>query len=419
MNNLQDSDPIYKEKEAPIPENELERVLELTELDLDYSSNTLQAELEKPVVLLSMKRKENQRLIQQFLPGHYSVFVAPQKINEEPFDICIIDEFSIRSNLEILRQIKKTKAPEFLPVMLLTSANSPLDKSQQIRDFADDILSIPVSIGIFNSRVKMLLKSRRDSLESIHKIDELKQTLSKISELPRKVLHDIRAPVAGIIGVAQIIKSEAEEKNFDDILEQIELINKGGKSVMDLADEILSAHSEKEDNEANEQKENQFTLVLLQDKLEQLFKPHAKSKNVNLAINTNGDNQQLVFPKQTLLQIIGNLISNAIKFTPEFGEVTVNMELEPLINNQSESHELQVSVNDTGVGMEPEIVQSILNQDLSLDNESTAGTSGEKGHGFGIQLVKHLVQTIDGQLKITSTKGEGTSVEVLVSLNAE
>ncbi|MDZ7690182.1 MAG: PAS domain S-box protein [Balneolaceae bacterium] len=145
----------------------------------DYSSNTLQAELEKPVVLLSMKQKESQRQIQQFLPGHYSVFVAPQKINGEPFDICIIDEFSIRSNLEILRQIKKTKASEFLPVMLLTSENSPLDKSQQIRDFADDILSIPVSTGIFNSRVEMLLKSRGYSLALKEKNERLEEQKNK------------------------------------------------------------------------------------------------------------------------------------------------------------------------------------------------------------------------------------------------
>ncbi|MDZ7690180.1 MAG: HAMP domain-containing sensor histidine kinase [Balneolaceae bacterium] len=425
MNNLQGSDLIDKEKKAPIPENELERVLELTELDLDYTTikeslgdlNKLAAHVAgTEISLINLIDSYTQWSVSSYgidagqLPREESVCQYTIMSNED-FEVKNLkedDRFNMRDF------VTNNPTLEYYYGTPLTSSNGNNLGALCVLDQQEKELT-PEKIELLNIIAKEIVTR----LESLHKIDELKQTLSKVSELPRKVLHDIRGPVGGIIGLAQIIKSEAEEKNFDDILELIELINKGGKSVLELADEILSAHSEKEDNEANEPKKNQFTLVLLQDKLEQLFKPQAKSKNVNLAININGDNQQLVFPKQKLLQIIGNLISNAVKFTPEFGEVTVDLILKPLTNDQPESHTLHVTVSDTGVGMEPETLEIIREQDINMDNESTTGTSGEKGHGFGIQLVKHLVQTIDGQLKITSTKGEGTSVEVLVPLNAE
>lgn len=425
MNTLQDSSLINTEKKAPIPENELERVLELTELDLDYTDiEESLGDLSKLAAHVAGTQISLINLIDsytQWSVSSYGIEIEQMPRNESvcQYTIMQIEDFEV-TNLKEDERFKKreyvTSDPklEYYYGIPLTSSKGNNLGALCVLDKNEKELT-PEKIEL----LKIIAREIVTRLESLHKIDELKQTLSDVSELPKKVLHDIRGPVGGIIGLAQIIKSEAEEKNFDDILELIELINKGGKSVLELADEILSAHSEKEDNETKETNKHQFNLVVLQDKLQQLFNPQAKSKSVNLAINTNGDNQQLVFPKHKLLQIIGNLISNAIKFTPEFGEVTVDLNLKPLINDQSESHKLQVSVNDTGVGMEPEIVHKIQNKDLTLDNESTAGTSGEKGYGFGIQLVKHLVQTIDGKLKISSAKGEGTSIQVVIPLNAE
>lgn len=83
------------------------------------------------------------------------------------------------------------------------------------------------------------------------------------------------------------------------------------------------------------------------------------------------------------MQIIGNLISNAIKFTPEGGSVSISLSLEEknYINN------LRAKISDTGTGMTAAQIEEILNG----ESQTTQGTAGELGYGFGLPLVKHLI----------------------------
>jgi signal transduction histidine kinase len=116
------------------------------------------------------------------------------------------------------------------------------------------------------------------------------------------------------------------------------------------------------------------------------------------------------FPKNKLLQITGNLISNAIKFTPNGGKVSVGLDMD--ISNSK--YNLNIKVQDSGEGISEEKIDNILNGSAS----SEQGTEGEKGYGFGLQLIKHLISGLNGKLNITSTPGEGSVFEVMISGNA-
>lgn len=406
--------------QAPIPDDELERVLELTELDLDYTE--LQDSLKDLSKLAAHVAGTDISLVNlidtytQWSVSNYGIDMdqIPREdtvcqytildkehleiknlTNDDRFDISIYGESN--SNLEYYFGIP------------LTTPNGHHIGTLCVMDTEARNLT-PEKVELLKIIAKEIVKR----LESIHKISDLKSTLNDISEMPRKMLHDIRGPVGGIIGLAEIIRDEAEEKDLDDIIELIELINKGGKSVLELADDILSQHSNEEEQD-DKPRDYEFNLVILQNKLQQLFKPQAKSKGVNFAVNIEGDNQELPFPKQKMMQIIGNLISNAIKFTPEDGDVLVNMSLKQKSGDSSQSHNLHITVEDTGTGMPPEQIEAIRNADG--DALSTEGTGGEKGFGFGTRLVKHLVLTLDGQLRLESTEGQGTTIEVTIPLN--
>ena len=108
------------------------------------------------------------------------------------------------------------------------------------------------------------------------------------------------------------------------------------------------------------------------------------------------------------MQIAGNLISNAIKFTPRFGDVTVMME----IAGTETERKLLVTVKDTGAG----ITQEQIDMLLSGSDASTEGTDGEKGYGFGLALVKHLVKGLNGTFNIVSEEGKGSEFEVVVPI---
>jgi len=102
-----------------------------------------------------------------------------------------------------------------------------------------------------------------------------------------------------------------------------------------------------------------------------------------------------------LLTIIRNLISNAIKFTPEGGKIS--------INTQKIEDKVRLIIIDTGEGIQPEILNSIHRFE---DNVSTRGTSGEVGSGLGLVLCKEFVAQNKGTLRFDSQPGEGTTVTV-------
>lgn len=98
-----------------------------------------------------------------------------------------------------------------------------------------------------------------------------------------------------------------------------------------------------------------------------------------------------------------NLVGNAIKFTPEGGNVTVAL-------TENHSQELVVSVQDTGVGIKPENIHKILLPFEQIDNSETGK---HQGTGLGLPLTKSLIEMHDGRLKIDSVFGQGTTISLV------
>jgi len=242
-------------------------------------------------------------------------------------------------------------------------------------------------------------------LKAYQVIESLNNKVKEVEATQNKIVHDIRGPLGGIIGLTEIISEQGKENKLDEVLEFIHIIHKSGKSILDLADEILSS----EKMNSNLVNGNELELISFRDNLEKLFLPQAKSKNILLEIKIDPKSEGIPFPKNKLLQISGNLISNAIKFTPAEGKVTVELTL----TLSSTDKVLKILVADTGEGMSAEKIETIMKGTASTEE----GTDGEKGFGFGMQLVKHLIESLNGELNIRSSEGEGTMFEVILSQN--
>jgi signal transduction histidine kinase len=149
-----------------------------------------------------------------------------------------------------------------------------------------------------------------------------------------------------------------------------------------------------------------FNLLIFKDKLEQLYLPQAKNKGINFLVKTSKKTEHISFSKNKLLQIAGNLIYNAIKFTPENGTIEAELELTPLANHNL----LKIKVIDTGVGMDETTIAMIMEGATPSSN----GTHGETGFGFGLSLVKRLIETLDGEFKVSSDEDNGATFEILI-----
>jgi len=238
-------------------------------------------------------------------------------------------------------------------------------------------------------------------LKSQKVVETLNTKLSEIKASQSKLAHDVRGPLSGIVGLTQIIKEQGQSNDMEEVLELNDMINRSSESIIAMADDILNSHK----NQPTNGTENTFGLSVLKQRLEHLYYPQAKSKNIRLLVSAAvGDKTSFLINKLT--HIAGNLIANAIKFTPEGGNV--NVDLHSLVVDNKEA--LRIMVKDSGIGMSITSIDKIMAGNMT----STKGTDGEAGFGFGLMLVKSLIDDLNGSLKISSAPGGGTTFDILL-----
>ncbi len=394
----------------PIPVNEMDRILKLSEFDLDYTN--LQDNFKDLTKLAAKVAGTNISLINLIdsytqwsvsnhnldlhqMPRQDSVCQYTLLENEyfEVKDLSKDDRFKDKFYVKDDPQLKYYFGVPLKVDDQHIGALCVLDKS--LKDLSPEKIEL----------LKIIANEIVNRLNAIKVIESLKNKIENITEKQKSVVHDIRGPLSGIIGLAEIISQQGDSNKLEQVLEFISLILKSSKSILELANEILSQEVAKP-KQVEQLSNNEFNQIVLKDKLERLYIPQAKSKNISLTVKTNSANEIIPFSKNKLLQIIGNLVSNAIKFTPENGFVSIVLGL----LEEAEKNYLTVSVSDSGIGISAETIELIL----SGNNTSTEGTSGEQGFGFGLSLVKHLVDNLHGKISIHSIANKGTTFEIIL-----
>ncbi|WP_316785369.1 GAF domain-containing sensor histidine kinase [Pedobacter frigiditerrae] len=251
--------------------------------------------------------------------------------------------------------------------------------------------------------LKLIANEIVNRLNTIKLLQELKSKLNDAKETHKRVAHDIRGPLSGIIGISEIISERGNENQLDEVMDFVTLIHKSSRSILDLADEILT----EEKKRLGEPQGDGFNLTVFKEKLEKLYLPQAQNKGIALNINNDPKLATIPISKNKLLQIVGNLISNAIKFTPQGGSVIVDLDLALEMNNKT----LKITVSDTGEGLDEGAISNILNGSQT----TSQGTGGESGYGFGLAMVKHLVDSLKGKMEITSEEGKGAKFVITIS----
>ncbi|GAB2607624.1 GAF domain-containing sensor histidine kinase [Belliella aquatica] len=400
-----------KALQNPIPENEFERLLQLSDFDFDYTDLDKQfKDLTKLAAKVAGTEISLINLIDSFTQWSVSAHGFPTMQIPREDSVC---QYTIMGNEDF--EIKDlSKDERFLDKFFVKD-------DPNLRYYFGVPLTTPEgnnlgALCVLDTEVKSLSQEKVELLRIIadeivnrfkilKAVQDLKGKMNEIKENQKKVAHDIRGPIGGIIGLAKVIQDQGNKNQLDEVLEFINLIQRSGSSVLELADEILSQdYSKAESNKVQINHAVEFSLETLKEKLLDMYSVQAVQKNVKFTVTNNDGKDQVPFPKNKLLQIVGNLVSNAIKFTPDEGAVNVALDLQ---ENETDK-ELIIIVNDTGVGMSVEKIDEILNGNAN----STLGTGGEKGFGFGLTLVKHLIDKINGSISIDSDQNQGTKFTV-------
>ncbi len=392
--------------ESPtVPSNEYERLVELAELDLDYTS--LEDQLEDLTDLAARIVGTEVSLVNlidsytQWSVSNHGIDLQQMPREESVCQYTILDDepLEIENLAEDERFDRKsyvTDGPRlryYFGVPLTTSKGSNIgslcvldSEKQEISPEKKEML-------------QMVAREVVRRLEALRTIRDLHNKVEELNENTRKVSHDIRSPITGIIGIAQIMEEEIKNERVNELISLVKMIKKGGQSLLELANQIMDT----EDSGRDKSGQEQLNCSDFCRKLEELYRPQATAKGVELNIQTLEGSEEVYFSKRRLLQLVGNLISNSIKFTDEGG--TVGVELKTDRRNKGKADRLTVRVKDSGVGMSQEKMEQILKG----EGQSEEGTGGEKGYGFGLQLVRHLVDKANGRMEISSEEGKGTT----------
>ena len=220
----------------------------------------------------------------------------------------------------------------------------------------------------------------------------LEQALADSKRMQRRLAHDIRSPLSGL---SQLLSTTSLSSLQRSDLESL-LSDAAGtaSSLLQLTEAIL------EDTPLLDQQLHVYDTQALAKKLTDLYSPQAQVKAI--AFNVRATPSVLRFPRKNLLPIIGNLIANALKFTPTNGKVQVAMHLA----SSQKAKILHVSIEDNGIGMTPETHEAVRTGRAIPQK----GTQGETGYGLGLSFVRERCEALGGTFHLTSQKDQGTTV---------
>lgn len=232
----------------------------------------------------------------------------------------------------------------------------------------------------------------------------LKEVMEMKSQFISTVSHELRTPLAAMKeGVAIVLdgvtgRLNKKQKKFLDIARRnTDRLDALVNDVLDFQKiEAGSVDLDIRDNDIKKiASEVHETMIL-----------SAKKKGVKLLLEFAEDLPKVKFDRSKIIQVLTNLVSNAIKFTPEKGRVCVNI--------RHENEELVISVSDTGIGIPKEDLIKIFDRfyRVKRHNEETKGT------GLGLSIVKGIVTMHDGRTEVESQVNEGTTFRVFLPLDS-
>lgn len=253
------------------------------------------------------------------------------------------------------------------------------------------------------NRVKGIVGISRDITQFKEAEDQLRiltEELKSLNETKDKlfsiIAHDLRNPFISLLGISHIIIDEYNELSEDEKLEYIKEIELSAKAAYDLLENLLY-WSRAQTNNINYSPQL-INIDEIVSKNIRLLNTNASTKKINI-VNKISE-PVIAYADSTLIDIVlRNLISNAIKFTPQGGNI--------IINATHRDDYIEIDIIDSGVGMEQEKIENLLKHNRI---ESSLGTNKERGTGLGLILCKDFIEKNKGKLNIESKIGEGTKI---------
>ena len=335
--------------------------------------------------------------------------------------------FAVKSGegplLSILNKTLKT-----MPSDMLTSAlaiyDSTADKVTLYDFIKDNMLAVFVTAGLFAFSIigiilMLLRKARKAEAEAMlaasdtQKLnDKLEIALKKAEDASlaktrflHNMSHDIRTPMNAILGYTQLMEDELKGKELPETLDHLKKLQQSGNLLLSILNNVLDMARIESGKMEIDESYGQIKEIL--QTLIEIFDDEAKKKNIAFHYTMNVEHEHVLTDITKVKEIFANILSNAIKYTPSGGSVTVNVDELPC--DEPGYMIARTSVSDTGIGMSQEYLTRIFE---AFTREQNTTKSKIAGSGLGMSIVKKYVELLGGTINVESEPGKGSTFTV-------
>ena len=353
-------------------------------------------------VLIQMQQEGRlDALTKKWIINRYENITLEEMITSRPWLIALI----ISSALLVILLIGYT-------VMQMRYVSSQEAYTQQLQEHYD-------TIKLQGEELKQRQAELIAEKERAEEANKAKSTfLSNMS-------HDIRTPMNAIVGYLNLAKDlhkiceacplylnkPCKDDVPDKMFDFLKKIDASSQHLLALINDVLEMS--RIESGKMELELDGMNIVTALDEVHDMFATQMKGKKINFSVDSSGVRDKFVIcDKNRLNRVLLNLLSNAYKFTPEGGEISVTLKQISEVRDVFADYELRVK--DSGIGMTPEFAAKVFE---AFERERTSTVSKIQGTGLGMAITKSIVDLMGGTIKVITAPGEGT--EFIIEITFE
>jgi len=261
---------------------------------------------------------------------------------------------------------------------------------------------LSVVLIIWNVRMRRIkinseLERERFETQKLHEVDEMK------SRFFANISHEFRTPLTLILGLAKKIVDKSKDNTSK---EDAGIIKRNANRLSGLVNQLLDL-SKLESGNMTLQTYPQNIIPLLRG-LVLSFASYAERKRITLKFNSDKEEIAAYLDKDKVEKIVINLLSNAFKFTPQEGSIEFSV--------KKSDPDVEIVISDTGIGITQDRIDKIFDRFYQVD---ASHTREKEGTGLGLALTKELVELHNGEIRVESSEGKGSTFTVKLPLGKD
>ena len=283
------------------------------------------------------------------------------------------------------------------PIFALTNATSEVKRGNlnvAITNKGNGVDELSILTESFNSMVtsiKNYIKKQNELKKELEKANqELKYRDKLKDEFINVAAHELKTPIQPILGLCEILRDR--ETNIEKDEEILDIVIRNSRRLKKLAEDILNV-AKIESGSFLLKKEKFYLELMIRETLKDFEQKILESKkNIKLSYESHDNNNEIIIEadRNRLCQITSNLLNNAFNFTDD-GNITLIVERKNGNNNNNNNDEILISIKDTGIGIDPEILPKLFTKFAT--NSSITGSTG-----LGLFICKSIIEMHDGKI---------------------